>query len=148
MRESVLCETLRSVFFVSVISHTVSVLNSTPSKLDKIPWQQYERIQFVFAEGCGGMVRFRNSPEIVPCTVVPFLSSMVTVSFWSFMRNLSEHKCELEKGDWVSPRQLSFVRSSVYHERTPTGTLIHTSRHSRRCGCRHPARCSRAPTHK
>lgn len=46
-----------------------------------------ERFGVIFTERnavfiCG------DTEAIVPCRIVPFLSSRVTVSFWHFMRNL------------------------------------------------------------
>jgi hypothetical protein len=52
-------------------------------------------MRFIYLQGVGTP----NKPAMVPCTSVPFLSSNVTVSEASFIRNLEEEFQREEKNE-------------------------------------------------
>lgn len=64
------------------------------------------------------------APATVPCTIVPFFSSMVTVSLLSFIRNLSNTKegaTKIQNKRWEKmTRNKEFRECHVWRSRVPT----------------------------
>lgn len=56
---------------------------------------------------------FMSTPVIVPCTTVPFLSSIITTSFTSFMRNRTNFILLLSMGGSVLKGTRMSVRSRL-----------------------------------
>lgn len=91
------------------------------------------------------------SPVTVPCTTVPFLSSMVTLSLLSFIKKLCVRKDSMEvmlaSGAWPDSIQPGLFKSSsqsaAWHSRAPLRKCTSTTRALE--SCRSNLRTSQQP---